>query len=250
MKYLHSWIQEYVEDQIPKGEDFVKVISTNAFEVEEYFEIENKLDGDKDFIYDLNVLPNRAHDALSHYYMAKEVAALFGFKLKKVDDKNIFSINKTETDFIKIADTKACTRFMGCKVNNIVVKDSPEFIKYRLESIGQKSINNIVDITNYVQFSFNKPMHAYDADLISEFLEARFATEGETMTTLDNKELNLDENTLVIADSKNVLGLAGIKGGKHSGISLETKNVIVESANFNPVLIRKTSQKYNLKNRR
>ena len=251
MKYLHSWIQEYVEDQIPKGDDFVKVISTNAFEVEEYFEIENKLAKNesekKDYIYDLNVLPNRAHDALSHYYMAKEVAALFNFKLKKIDDKNIFSINKTDSDFIKIADPKSCTRFMGCKVNNIVVKDSPEFIKYRHEAIGKKSINNIVDITNYVQFSFNKPMHAYDADLISEYLEARFANATETMTTLDNKELNLDEKTLVIADSKNVLGLAGIKGGKHSGISPETKNVIVESANFNPVLIRKTSQKYNLK---
>lgn len=264
MKYLHSWIQEYVEETIPKGDDFVKVISTNAFEVEEYFEIENKLDNSKDFIYDLNVLPNRNHDALSHYYMAKEVAALFGFKMRdrnfennfflgapqaKLEKNNFenFSINKTDSDFIKIADPKACTRFMGCKVNNIVVKDSPEFIKYRLESIGQKSINNIVDITNYVQFAFNKPMHAYDADLISEYLEARFARVGETMTTLDNKELNLDENTLVIADSKNVLGLAGIKGGKHSGISVNTKNIIVESANFNPVLIRKTSQKYNLK---
>lgn len=261
MKYLHSWIQEYVEEAIPKGDDFVKTISTNAFEVEEYFEIENKLDGSKDFIYDLNVLPNRAHDAISHYYIAKEVAALFGFKVKEngnifsfgtplreTQEKTLpFSLKQTDSDFIKIADTKACTRFMGCKVNNIVVKDSPEFIKYRLESIGQKSINNIVDITNYVQFSFNKPMHAYDADLISEFLEARFANVGETMTTLDNKELNLDENTLVIADAKNVLGLAGIKGGKHSGISSTTKNVIVESANFNPVLIRKTSQKYNLK---
>ena len=88
MKYLHSWIQEYVEDQIPKGENFVKVISTNAFEVEEYFEIENNtstssVTGKKDYIYDLNVLPNRAHDALSHYYIAKEVAALFGFKMKE-----------------------------------------------------------------------------------------------------------------------------------------------------------------------
>ncbi|MBP9765837.1 MAG: C40 family peptidase [Candidatus Pacebacteria bacterium] len=264
MKYLHSWIQEYVEEKIPKGEDFVKVISTNAFEVEEYFEIENKTaekEEDKkaektDWIYDLNVLPNRAHDALSHYYMAKEVATLFGFKMKErnLGEKNLennFSVIKSDSDFVKIAAEantgKSCTRFMGCKVNNILVKDSPEFIKYRLESIGQKSINNIVDITNYVQFSFNKPMHAYDADLISEFLEARFAKEGEVMTTLDNKELSLDEKTLVIADAKNVLGLAGIKGGKHSGISSTTKNIIVESANFNPVLIRKTSQKYNLK---
>jgi phenylalanyl-tRNA synthetase beta subunit len=247
MKYLHSWIQEYIEDEIPKGEGFVKVVSTNAFEVEEYFEIENKLDGSKDFIYDLNVLPNRAHDALSHYYMAKEVATLFNFKMKEKIFENNFSINKTDNDFIKIADPKACTRFMGCKVNNIAVKDSPEFIKYRLEAVGQKSINNIVDITNYIQFSYNKPMHAYDADLISEYLEARFANPGETMKTLDDKELSLNENALVISDAKNVLSLAGIKGGKYSGISTATKNIIIESANFNPVLIRKTSQKYNLK---
>jgi phenylalanyl-tRNA synthetase beta subunit len=243
--------EEYIEEKIPRGEDFVKVISTDAFEVEEFFEIENKLDGSKDFIYDLNVLPNRAHDALSHYYMAKEVATLFGFKLKETNYKNIFPIRKSDSDFIKISGTKSCTRFMGCKVNNIVVKDSPEFIKYRLEAIGQKSINNIVDITNYVQFSFNKPMHAYDANLVSAkdniCLEARFAKDGERMTTLDDKDLELDGKTLVIADSKNVLGLAGIKGGKYSGISNETKNIIIESANFNPTLIRKTSQKYNLK---
>ena len=268
MKYLHSWLQDYIEEKIPKGEDFVKVISTNAFEVEEYFEIENKNAKNesekKDFIYDLNVLPNRAHDALSHYYMAKEVATLFGFRLKtpsplrgaspKEANPSIGEgVQRTEgvNDFIKISDSKSCTRFMGCKVKNILVKESPEFIKYRLEAIGQKSINNIVDITNYVQFSFNKPMHAYDADLVSAkdniCLEARFAKAGEKMTTLDNKELELDEKTLVIADAKNVLGLAGIKGGKYSGISNETKNIIVESANFNPTLIRKTSQKYNLK---
>lgn len=256
MKYLHSWLQEYVEDKIPEGEEFVKGISLNAFEVEEYFEVDNRIYGEKvektDWVYDLNVLPNRSHDALSHYYMAKEVATIFDLKLKKINlDIEEFNIKKSDEDFIKISDTKSCTRFMGAKVNGIIVKDSPEFIKYRLESIGQKSINNIVDITNYIQFSFNKPMHAYDAELVSAkeniCLEARYAKEGETMTTLDNKELNLDENTLVIADAKNVLALAGIKGGKYSGVTENTKSVIVESANFNPVLVRKTSQKYNIK---
>lgn len=259
MKYLHSWIQEYIEEKIPKGEEFVKGISTNAFEVEEYFEIENKLDGEKDFIYDLNVLPNRSHDALSHYYMAREVATIFNLKMKE-NLKNFSSSNLSPAsekfseekfsslnNFIKISDSKACSRFIGAKVSGIKIKESPDFIKYRLESIGQKSINNIVDITNYVQFSYNKPMHAYDADLVSEYLEARFAKADEKMTTLDEKDLELDENTLVIADAKNVLALAGIKGGKYSGITENTESVIVESANFNPVLIRKTAQKYNLK---
>ncbi len=256
MKYLHSWLQDYIEDKIPKGEDFVKGVSTDAFEVEEFYEIENKISNnteiEKDFIYDLNVLPNRAHDALSHYYMAKEVATIFNLKLKDLkllseEWKKDFIIKKSNEDFIKIAEPKYCSRFMGAKVNGVLVKDSPDFIKYRLEAIGQKSINNIVDITNYVQFSFNKPMHAYDADLVGGFLDCRFAKEGENMTTLDNKELSLDENTLVITDNKNVLALAGIKGGKYSGINENTKNIIVESANFNANQVRKTSQKYNLK---
>lgn len=247
MKFLHSWLQEYIEEKIPAGEEFVKGISENAFEVEEYFEIENKINKEKDFVYDLNVLPNRNHDAISHYYMAKEVAVIFNLKLKELNLEKDFIIKKTADDIIKISDGQACTRFMGCQVKNLKVKESPDFIKYRLEAIGQKSINNIVDITNYVQFAFNKPMHAYDADLVSGFLEARFAKENESMTTLDNKELVLDTSTLVIADEKNVLALAGIKGGKYSGISEDTHRVIIESANFDPVLIRKTSQRYNLK---
>ena len=247
MKFLHSWLQEYIEEKIPAGEEFVKGISENAFEVEEYFEIENKINKEKDFVYDLNVLPNRNHDAISHYYMAKEVAVIFNLKLKELNLEKDFIIKKTTDDIIKISDGQACTRFMGCQVKNLKVKESPDFIKYRLEAIGQKSINNIVDITNYVQFAFNKPMHAYDADLVSGFLEARFAKENEFMTTLDNKELVLNTSTLVIADEKNVLALAGIKGGKYSGISEDTYRVIIESANFDPVLIRKTSQRYNLK---
>ena len=113
----------------------------------------------------------------SHKYTSCEVLPLVleeylkDFEIKKVELEN--------NSLIRIADSKSCTRFMGCRVENIKVKPSPDFIKYRLESIGQKSINNIVDITNYVQFSFNKPMHAYDANLVSDFLEARFAKEVE-----------------------------------------------------------------------
>ncbi|MEI6352677.1 MAG: phenylalanine--tRNA ligase beta subunit-related protein [Candidatus Nomurabacteria bacterium] len=252
MKYLHSWLQEYIEEKIPQGEELREAISINAFEVEEVSEIENKLSGGKDFVYEINVLPNRNHDALSHYFMSQEIALMYDLKFKKIDFDNEdykkdFLIKKTDKDFIKIEDYKSCSRFMGCKIENVSVKPSPDFIKYRLESIGQKSINNIVDITNYVQFAFNKPMHVYDENLVSNFLEARFAKEGETMTTLDNKELKLDDKTLIISDSQKVLGLAGIKGGNSTGISENTKNIIVESANFNAQLIRKTSQKYDIR---
>lgn len=258
MKFLHSWIQDYIQDKIPEGEEFVEKISTNAFEVEEFNKIENpkEIVSDKipeiDYIYDLNILPNRAHDALSHYFLAKEVATLFDFKLKNIlqdleEFKKDLNIEKTNTSFIKIQETKECSRFIGVRVEGVEVAPSPNFIKYRLESIGEKSINNIVDITNYVQFSFNKPMHAYDANLVNKFLEVRFAKENEKMLTLDNRDLDLNEDTLVIADSENVLALAGIKGGKYSGITDNTNKVIIESANFNPISIRKTSGKYNLK---
>ncbi len=220
--------------------------------MEEYIEIHNPINDSKDFVYDLNILPNRAHDALGHYYLACDVAAIFNFQIKDTiqelsEFKHSLEIIESENDFIRIENSKNCSRFIGAKVSGIVVKESPEIIKYRLNSIGEKSINNIVDITNYVQFSFNKPMHAYDQELVKGDIEVRLADEGEKMTTLDNKELDLKDDTLVIADKENILALAGIKGGKYSGINSETKSIIVESANFIPILIRKTSQIYNLK---
>jgi phenylalanyl-tRNA synthetase beta chain len=136
---------------------------------------------------------------------------------------------------------------MSVRIDNVTVGASPLWLRERLAAIGQRSINNIVDITNYVQFSLNKPMHAYDARTIAGTLRARYAKEGETLMTLDDKSLTLDGKTLVIADDEKVLGLAGIKGGKWSGIQNDTTSVILESANFKPTLIRKTAQKYDIR---
>ena len=140
---------------------------------------------------------------------------------------------------------------MAVRIDGVVVGESPVWLKNKLEAIGQRSINNIVDITNYVQYTLNKPMHAYDANNIIGGLQARYAMEGEVLVTLDDKELILNqsgtEKVLVISDDQKALGLAGIKGGKYSGINHGTTSIIIESANFDPVLIRKTSQKYNIK---
>jgi phenylalanyl-tRNA synthetase beta subunit len=132
------------------------------------------------------------------------------------------------------------------RIDGVVVGESPAWLKSRLESIGQRSINNIVDVTNFVQFALNKPLHAYDARSIKGTLRARFAKKGEMLTTLDDKELKLDTKTLMIADDEKVLGLAGIKGGKYCGIEPDTTSVIIESANFEPTLIRKTAEKYGI----
>lgn len=244
MKYLKSWLQDYIVETLPEDNLVVETLNKKAFEVEETITLAD------DTVYDIKVLPNRVPDALGHVGMARELCADFSFTIKeegRVKKSEAFFDSNVSSPLLAIDDEKACTRFMSMRIDGVIVGESPEWLKKRLESIGQRSINNIVDITNYVQFALNKPMHAYDARSIKGTLRARFANKGETLTTLDDKELKLDVDTLVIADDEKALGLAGIKGGKFSGIQADTTSVILESANFNPVLIRKTSQKYGIK---
>lgn len=243
MKFSKNWLQTYSKDTLPDTQSLVDVVTFNAFEIEEI----TTLNGDD--ILDIKVLPNRAHDALGHRGMARDMCALTG---KVFFDPHTYYEGQADVTITKptvtILDEAACTRFMSVRIDGIAVVKSPSWLKERLEAIGQKSINSIVDVTNFVQFALNKPMHAYDATLISgNTLSARYAKKWETLTTLDDKELSLDEMTLVIADTEKPLGLAGIKGGKFSGISDTTTSVILESANFNGALIRKTSQKYGVR---
>ncbi len=243
MKFSKKWLQKYIKEELPDDKTLESVITFNAFEVEEI------MDASGDSVFDIKVLPNRAHDALGHRAMARDIAALLD--LTFVDTGKYFNGEASAdvaTPVIVIEDEEACTKFASARIDGVMVGESPEWLKQALGAIGQRSINNIVDITNYVQFSINKPMHAYDASLVEgSELRARFARAGETLTTLDDKELVLDEKTLVIVDSKKPLGLAGIKGGKFSGISSATTSLILESANFDPVLIRKTASTYNIR---
>ncbi len=243
MKFSKAWLQTYSKEALPDTKTLEEVVTFNAFEVEEITQVEG---GD---IFDIKVLPNRAHDALGHRGMGKDITALVGNTF--VDPHEYWSGTASDdviSPIIITEDTQACPRFMSVRIDGIEITESPAWLKNTLQAIGQKSINLLVDITNYVQFSINKPMHAYDAALISgNMLTARFAKTGETLTTLDDKQLTLDSSTLVIADTEKPLGLAGIKGGKFSGISSSTTSIILESANFNPKLIRTTSQKYGIR---
>lgn len=243
MKFSRNWLQEYSKEPFPEVKEMADTITLNAFEIEEVETVAN------DTVLDIKVLPNRAHDALGHRGMARDICALVGNTFQDSHEYYEGVGDEAVTaPVITTEDEKACTRFMSVRIDGVSVTESPEWLKIKLQAIGQKSINSIVDITNFVQFSINKPMHAYDASLISgNTLTARFARAGEKLTTLDDKELELDEKTLVIADNEKPLGLAGIKGGKFSGISSQTTSVILESANFNPTLIRKTSQKYGIR---
>lgn len=243
MKFSKAWLQTYSKELLPDTVTLRDRITFNAFEVEEVIEVHG------DDIFDIKVLPNRAHDALSHRGMGRDITALLGTTF--VDPEMYYNgpgVETVKTPVVSILDEKACTRFMSVRIDGITVTDSPLWLKERLEAIGQRSINSIVDITNYVQFAINKPMHAYDRSLVEgETLIARYAKEGETLRTLDDKELVLDASTLVIADREKPLGLAGIKGGKFSGVSAGTASLIIESANFNSTLIRKTAQKYGIR---
>ncbi len=244
MKFLKSWLQDSIVETLPEDSVIIDALNKKAFEVEG-MEINNG-----DTVFDIKVLPNRAHDALGHIGMSRELCADLSltFKedsLKNLVDGTLFSSteNKVET---KIEDNR-CSRFMTMRIDGVQVGPSPEWLKNRIEAIGQRSINNIVDATNLIMFSLNKPMHAYDSRSVKEYISARLAQKGELLQTLDDKELDLDEDTLVIADSEKVLGLAGIKGGKYSGIQDDTTSIILESANFTPSYVRITSEKYGYK---
>ncbi len=244
MKFFKPWLQDYIIETLPEDEVIETALNKKAFEVEEI------IITPQGTVFDIKVLPNRAHDALGHHGMAYELCASLGLIFKKdtrVKDREDFYQKDISAPHVTIDDTIACTRFMSMRIDNVVVGESPLWLKERLSAIGQRSINNIVDITNYVQFSLNKPMHAYDTRSISGTLCARMARDGETLVTLDDKSLTLSASTLVIADDEKILGLAGIKGGKFSGIQPDTTSVILESANFEPTRIRKTAQKYDIR---
>jgi phenylalanyl-tRNA synthetase beta chain len=151
---------------------------------------------------------------------------------------------------INVSDTNLCRRYVGRIIEDVEVKSSPKWLKERIESIGQKSINNIVDAANFVMFEIGQPMHIFDLDKLNSEngnikISIKNASAGDLIQTLDGKDVVLDENTIIISNGDNPLAIAGIKGGKFAEIENTTKNIIIESANFAPSLIRKTSRRLN-----
>ncbi len=205
-----------------------------------YFSVSNS-----NFI-NLSITPNRP-DCLGVKGIARDLAASGFGKLKSLKDKRIKS-NFKQTVKVKINKEKgqACTAFGSCLVTNVKNTESPQWLKDKLVSIGQKPISAIVDITNYVMLDINRPLHAYDADKINNGITVRNSKYGEEFTALDSKKYKLENGMCVISDKKGILGLGGIIGGIRSGTELNTKNVLLESAYFESRSIRKTAKKLNL----
>tara|TARA_B100000073_G_C23734023_1_gene571632 strand:- start:295 stop:2703 length:2409 start_codon:yes stop_codon:yes gene_type:complete len=201
---------------------------------------------DNSNLIDLSITPNRP-DCLGVRGIARDLASAGFGKLKVYKTNKIKSKNKQKIS-IKILKEKnqCCTTFGSCLVTNVKNTESPKWLKDKLVSVGQKPISAIVDITNYVMLDLNRPLHAYDADKIQNGIVVRNSKKGEMFKALDNKEYELENGMCVISDKGGVLGLGGIIGGTRSATELNTKNVLIESAYFNPGSIRKTSKKLNI----
>lgn len=229
-----------VELGIGEDGDGIIILPEDAPIGEEY----RKYAGLDDVIFELEITPNRP-DCLSHIGIAREVAAYYGRKVKYPSytlNEVIDSVNNYAK--VRIEDKERCKRYMGRVIRNVTVAESPEWLKKRIRAMGLKPINNIVDITNFVMFEYNQPMHAFDLDkLENSTVVVRAAENGEKITTLDGVERELVNGELVIADEVKPIAIAGIIGGQATQIEAETKNVFLEVAYFTPDNIRKSAKK-------
>ena len=197
-------------------------------------------------VIDISITPNRA-DCLGVRGIARDLATAGFGTLKKLKTEKLVQKNKQKVS-IKIIKEKnqGCTSFGSCLITGVKNTESPEWLKKKIISLGQKPISAIVDITNYVMIDLNRPLHAYDANKIDKEIIVRNSKKGEKFRALDEKDYNLEDGMCVITDASGVLGLGGIIGGTRSGTELDTKNVLIESAYFNPRSIRKTSKILNI----
>ena len=215
------------------------------------FETEQELGSDvvevlglNDYILDLSITPNRA-DALSMRGLTYELGAIYN---NKVDFKDVEKEEDYEATSLQVAiESDSCRNYVGQVVKNVEVKSSPLWLQTRLMNSGIRPINNIVDITNYVLLEFGQPMHAFDKDLVGDKIVVRDAKEGEVLETLDGEERKLQTTDLVITDGTRAIALGGVMGGKNTEVSEETKNIILESAYFNPTSVRRTSAAHGLR---
>lgn len=227
------------EDELGIGTDHAGIIVLdNDAPVGEHYA---KYIGLDDYILEIDILPNRGHDALSYIGMANEIRTLEGRGLI-AHDHNLKKCDETVSVTI---DTKNCNRYIGVKIDHVTLAESPQWLKTRLEVSGMQPINTIVDITNYVMLETGQPLHAFDAKKIDK-ISVRQAKINEKLILLDDTEIALDEHDVVITQNDHVTALAGVMGGKDSGVSDDTSNIILESASFDATSVRFTQRKYNL----
>ncbi len=247
MKVSHTWLQSYFTEILPSAEAIAETLGMRSFECEGY----------EEDVIEFDILPNRAHDCLSHRGIAREISACMNRRdfvesnayadtriteaLEEYRTKNYAPATRSISTTI---ESDACRRHTCRVIENIKVQPSPDWLRTALESIGQRSINNVVDATNYVMYGLGQPNHVFDLDTFSgDTLFIRNAQSGEKVTTLDGAEISLLAEDLVLADSAGALDIAGIKGGTRAELSDTTTSLILSAANFKPQNIRRTARR-------
>ncbi len=207
----------------------------------------------EDIIYEIGLTPNRM-DAMSHWGVARDVCAYLSHHDKsdskpKLPNSNGFKVDNTSVTIdVKVENEIACPRYSGVSIANVTIDESPKWLQQKLKSIGLRPINNIVDITNFIQHETGQPLHAFDAGLIAgKQIVVKNLPEGTPFITLDEKERKLNAEDLIICDEKEGLCIAGVFGGLYSGVTSATKNIFLESACFDAVTTRKTSFRHGLR---
>ena len=227
--------KKYLSEEDKNGIHILPIDAPIGKDPIEYLEL-------NDEIIDFELTANRG-DLLSILGMAYEVGAIYDKKVKEVDLSHNESGEDLNKSFEVRVNTENCKLFLARKALNVTIKDSPTFIKNRLIASGIRPINNVVDISNYVMLELGQPLHFYDADKLGNIIETRMAKKDEKITTLDEIERTLEETDIVISDGKKAIGLAGVMGGLETEIEESTKNVLIEAAIFDSVMVRKTSKK-------
>lgn len=255
MKTSRAWLQTFFDAPLPDAQTLADALTFHAFEIE-------SVAGD---ILDVKVTANRGHDCLSHRGIAQELSAILQLPLNKERDPFARTPNlskKSDAVEVSIEDPILCKRYIAGYIRGVQVAPSPEWLRSALEAIGQRSINNIVDATNYVMWQIGQPLHAFDAGKLevqdgTYSIAVRGAREGETLVALDGTEYALKPSMLLITDANRrrapsaaaegallrgeAIGIAGVKGGQAASISEATTDIILESANFDGPTTRKTA---------
>ncbi|WP_231462479.1 MULTISPECIES: phenylalanine--tRNA ligase subunit beta [unclassified Pedobacter] len=207
----------------------------------EHFQMED------DFVFEIGLTPNRA-DAASHLGVARDLAAYFRSEFEMPDLSAFKTENENLVIPVEVEDLDACPRYSSVTISGVTVADSPEWLKDKLKVIGLRPINNVVDITNYVLHGLGQPLHAFDADkIVGGKVIVKKVAEGTSFLTLDDVERKLSSEDLMICNADAPMCIAGVFGGKTSGVDSETKNIFLESAYFNAVSVRKTAKRHGLK---
>ena len=204
--------------------------------------------GINDTVFELEITPNRP-DCLSHIGIARELSAYYGKELKYPETEIKNEIEEKTSDNVKITieDSNLSRRYVTRILKNVTVKESPKWLKERIEAIGLRSINNIVDVSNFILMEMNHPNHVFDLDKIEgNEIKVKSAVKGDKLVTLDEQERELEDGDIVISDSKKILALGGVMGGLDSEVTDNTKNILLEVAQFNPQNVRKTSRRLTL----